>query len=245
MDDNRFYNGQINVDKENVKKFFDKRAEKAKNSKDSNVTMLQDDNPEIALKRDEYEKKFVWRHLPVDTQSRVLDIGCGIGRWGEAFLESNVAAYYGIDISDGLIEIAKSNFKDYPNFQFEVSDPINFLQSKDQKLDIVIVSGVLNYINDNELQIILKELNKVIAPNGVIYFRIPISVQEKRLTLKEHWSEELNEFYSSIYRTNGEYIEAFKEQLVDMELIVDEFLYKEDQLNNREETKQKVYILKK
>lgn len=50
----------------------------------------------------------------IDWNAKTIEIGCGTGRWSELFSD-----YYGIDISEKLIEHAK---KTYPDKLFSVDD---------------------------------------------------------------------------------------------------------------------------
>lgn len=245
MKESRIYDNSVDLDKIAIRDFFNKRAPKSIDENMNNSTMLQDKKPEIATKRDLIEKQTIEPYFITDEQSKILDIGCGIGRWAEIFKEKDMTLYQGIDISEKLIAVAAKVYNDNEKIQFYSKDPIEFFATNNSKFDIVILSSVLNYINDTELQKIFTEIEKFTNKNALIYFRMPISVLDKRLTLKEFWSDELEESYSSVYRTDKEYKESFEKYLKDYNIVLDKFLYKEETLNNRIETKQKVYILKK
>lgn len=244
MSQNRIYKETVNVSQQSVKNFFDKRAPQSIDANINNATMLQDKNPELAKKRDETEKKVITPYLNINKNSRVLDIGCGVGRWAIPFLNQQISSYQGIDIASNLIKIANQLYNHEASFNFKTIDTMDFLQTTNGKFNVVILSGVLNYMNDEDILKFLKEIQNHMLKDSIIYFRVPVSVIQKRLTLKEFWSEELKEYYSSIYRTSKEYENFFEKELSNYTLLLNDFLYK-DNLNNREETKQKVYVLKK
>lgn len=245
MKKNRIYSDTVEVDKMSVKEFFNKRAPKKIDGDIKNSTMLQDKQPEIAVKRDFVEKETILPYIKTNNKTKILDIGCGIGRWAEEFKNKEISLYKGIDISEELIEVAKKIYKDVESIQFEAKDPIVFFKNNTEKFNSIILSGVLNYINDSELDRLFAEISKHTSDKAVIYLRMPISVINERLTLKEYWSDELQEAYSSIYRTDTEYKNCFRKKIPNFSIIFEDFLYKEDKLNNRLETKQKVYILEK
>ena len=245
MKENRIYNNLVELDKEAVKMFFNKRASKNIEKDINNSTMLQDNQPEIANKRDIVEKETIEPYFNTNENSKILDIGCGTGRLASIFKEKDMSIYTGIDISEKLILIANKLYEGNKKFSFFSKDPITFFEENTNIFDIEILSGVLNYINDEELIEILTSIEKCTSKEAIIYLRMPISVKNERLTLKEFWSDELEEEYNSIYRTDKEYQFFLNKYLPTYSLILNDFLYKEDKLNNREETKQKVYILKK
>ena len=63
--------------------------------------------------------KFLFKDLKEG--EKILDLGCGNGRWYKIFKEKKVD-YFGLDNSEKLIEIAKENF---PEAKFFVGDALN------------------------------------------------------------------------------------------------------------------------
>ncbi len=102
------------IDYKETKQFFKKRAEKFKEDNPYSVTMYQDDNQELVRERNQKEVDKLLPMLKLQKKSRVLDVGCGIGRWADA-LPEYIEAYCGVDFCGELIEIAdkrnkKANF---------------------------------------------------------------------------------------------------------------------------------------
>lgn len=91
---------------ESTKNFFKKRAEKYKDDNPYAVTMYQDDNKELVEKRNKAEVDRILPLLELNESSRVLDVGCGIGRWAEQ-IPKNICEYCGVDFSNELIQIAR------------------------------------------------------------------------------------------------------------------------------------------
>ena len=69
------------------------------------ATMYQDSA--LAARRDQAEKRTVSPLLAVCTDDRVLDLGCGAGRWAEA-IAPHVSEYLGIDFSENLLTAART-----------------------------------------------------------------------------------------------------------------------------------------
>ncbi len=97
---------------------------------------------------------------------RILDLGCGNGRFYPAFKNKNVD-YLGIDVSSKLIEIAKNN---YPEGKFEVSSIDSILSDS---FDKVYSIAVLHHIPSHELRLdFLKEIRRVLKDDGCIVLTV-------------------------------------------------------------------------
>jgi tRNA (uracil-5-)-methyltransferase TRM9 len=95
---------------------------------------------------------------------KILDLGCGNGRWYKIFKEKKVD-YFGIDNSEKLIEIAKENF---PEAKFFVVDALN-LPFQDNFFDKVYSIALLHHIPSEDFRIkVLKEAKRVLRPGGIL-----------------------------------------------------------------------------
>src|SRR5438067_10637039 len=90
-----------------TRQFFQDRAARGPAVGLLSVTMYQDGNPQLAEARDAWEKERVIPLLRLQPATRVLDIGCGCGRWALS-LYGKVASYLGVDFSEDLLALAKS-----------------------------------------------------------------------------------------------------------------------------------------
>ena len=101
-------------------------------------------------------------------REKVLDLGCASGRLFEVFQGKEVE-YYGIDISESLIEIAK---RLYPEAKFQVADALN-LPFSDNFFDKVYSISVLHNIPSENFQTqYLKEAKRVLKPGGLLILRV-------------------------------------------------------------------------
>ena len=82
--------------------------------------------------------------------------------------------------------------------------------------------------------------------HGIICIREPIGIIE-RLTLKDFYSEELQDNYNAIYRNRLELQNFFEKTLLAKGFRIREegFLFEEDTLNNRKETAQYYFIFER
>lgn len=155
----KIYNEKIEIDDGLINNFWEKRA---KNICDLRCVLLGSDKTGTAQKvRNNYEKAIVEDILKDIQKPRILDIGCGIGRWAEN-LRNKFDYYVGVDFSKGFIEHAKAKFVNNSNVEFYNSSILN-LDKEILSLDFnfVICTGVLMYINDKNISKILQFLKKL------------------------------------------------------------------------------------
>lgn len=99
---------------------------------------------------------------------KVLDSGCANGRFFEV-IKNKEAEYFGVDISEQLIDIAKKN---YPEAKFQVADSLK-LPFPDSLFDKVYSMSVLHHIPSKNLQLqYLKEIKRVLKTEGLLVLRV-------------------------------------------------------------------------
>ncbi len=231
---------------EEVMRFFEQRAKKANILGYKQAVIYQDKNPKLAEERDKAEKELLIPKFKLLGKERILDIGCGTGRWAEV-LKDKVAYYHGVDASQGLIEIAINNFnQSNTKFSCLKAEDISLKSINEKELfDRVINIGVLMYLNEPQLKQYLMVIPKLISKNGIFIVREPVAI-EKRLTLDMHYSDDMEQSYSAIYRTEEELFKIIEDTLyrAGMKLVESDNIFRNLNLNNRVETKQKYYIFK-
>ncbi|MBP2167133.1 ubiquinone/menaquinone biosynthesis C-methylase UbiE [Erwinia toletana] len=206
--DKRISSVAVDIDYQSTQRFFEARGN-AEYDNPLSATMYQDQNPDLVSQRDSTEKKLLLEHLAQNMPSRVLELGCGIGRWSWFFAaQEKKITYLGIDFSSSLIEqakkLAKENVAHESHFQV-----MSVTEMNDESLlltppfDLIIISGLMLYLNDVDCQSVLRNAARLCTPGGSIYIREPLAVSD-RLTLKEFYSEELKDNYSAIYRSTNE-----------------------------------------
>lgn len=239
----RIYGKKIDLENSSLRDFFEQRGRSINNEHPLTSVMYQDGNPQLAEMRDVFEKERVQPLLNLGPDTCVLDIGCGIGRWADA-LSGRVARYHGLDFSESLIAAAV-NRHNSPEFSFQVMAAQDLEPSKlipVQLFNLILISGVLIYLNDSDILNTLEAAAACCDKSALIYIREPVALNE-RLTLSNFSSAELNSNYNAIYRTEAELTEAFSVTLLasGFKLTTSEYLYP-DQLNNRRETSQRIFI---
>lgn len=250
--ENRVKGKNIEIDYQDTLSFFNSRGSQAPLKHKYNYVLFQDEHPELAIERDQYEKHKICDMIDFKEGEWVLDIGCGVGRWGEEILSRNLN-YVGIDYSEKLLEVAKDNLKEKEEhctlIHCAAQSTFEGLTRADMKrqFDKVFINGVLMYLNDTDLSACLDDVGKVInLDHGIIYIKETVATEE-RLTLNKFYSNDLKHDYTAIYRTAEDYRRILTEKLVDklgFQFTISEDLYS-DELKNRKETKDYYYILSK
>lgn len=237
------------LDYQETKRYFENRAKnKYKADNPYSVIMHQDQNPELVAKRNQQEVQKLSPLLKFDKNSRILDLACGIGRWSDA-VPCEITEYCGIDFSEGLIDIANQR-NTRPEAAFYTGD-LNDLESilsthGKGKYNRVIMMGILLYLNDADILNILGQAEKRCEEHALFCIRVPIGLDD-RLTLKDHFSDELEDNYNAIYRTDKEMKQILVQTLSvhGFSITHEGFLYDDDSLNIRKETAQYFYILER
>lgn len=229
----RVYGEKVNIDTVNTISFYNQRAKTIKNREQEYTTvLLGDQDPEYAVKWDEYEKGFVLPKLMLNRNKVVLDLGCGMGRLADA-VSDKVKEYYGVDFSSEMIAVAKQNVRNN-NCHFytmSVVDALSDPKITARKYDLVLMAGVSMYINEDELKESYRLLRNLVNKDSLFYFEESVGKIE-RLTLNHIWSEDLQDYYGAIYRTREEYKSLIDEYINGVEYIEEgymNFLDKEEQ----------------
>ncbi|HJJ48600.1 MAG TPA: class I SAM-dependent methyltransferase [Methanocorpusculum sp.] len=208
----RISGDRIHLDAEKISTFFSTRATKYDSGNPYVSVLFQDRNPELAEKWNVKEKDLILPLLKLNFNSRILDVACGIGRWVDN-LNNTYAYYLGIDSTDELIAIASLRYHNKMNTDFITISaeefPEYFSDRNLKKFNRIIVSGLFQYLNDENLHEFLQSLLLITDDDSILYFLTAVCNTGKRLTLQNIYSEELSDIYNAIYRTPEEYLELF------------------------------------
>lgn len=125
----------------------------------------------------------------------VLDLGCGGGRWCVYFAE-RCGHVIGVDISPSSLKIAEEYARlnnQGGKIQFVCSSIPDFLPT--QKLDLVFIGGVANYLSDESLSTTLDALSSHMGDDAVFIIRDSIANK----------GHEIDRGYFTRYRTLDEF----------------------------------------
>lgn len=110
---------------------------------------------------------FNWLFNQIDFSrvNRLLELGCGNGKlWQENKIDLRNREIFLSDISEGMVEEVRNKLGSDFNCIVADAEKIPF---KDKYFDTIIANHVLFYLND--LNLGLKEISRVLKPNGILY----------------------------------------------------------------------------
>ena len=95
----------------------------------------------------------------------VLEIGCGAGFWSEE-LAKQANSLHLVDIVPSCIELSKERLANYPNVNYHLTegDTLEFLE--DKSINLIFSWNTFVHINEDDTLIYLKEMMRVLAPDG-------------------------------------------------------------------------------
>ncbi len=112
--------------------------------------------------------------LNIQSNVRFLDIGCGTG-WAVgqvAKLVNGKGLFYGVDLSEKMIEKAKSNFSDQDNFHFLQANSES-IPLDDNFFDIIICTNSFHHYLHPEKA--LKEMSRLLKAGGKLCILDPLA----------------------------------------------------------------------
>lgn len=110
---------------------------------------------------------FNWLFNQIDFSkvNRLLELGCGNGKlWQKNRIDLRNREIFLSDISEGMVEEVRNKLGSDFNCIVADAEKIPF---KDSYFDTIIANHVLFYLND--LNLGLKEISRVLRPNGILY----------------------------------------------------------------------------
>lgn len=136
-------------------------SEKSKNYYEEN------DIYEIFSIAEDYPNKIYKALLPEIKNKIVLDLGCGTGKFMSKFYK-DTTKYYGLDLSEQQLNIAKEKVKD-GNVEFMCCSAEN-IPLENNSIDVIISTWVLGTILEEDRRAkVFNEMRRVLKENGSIY----------------------------------------------------------------------------
>lgn len=226
------------IDQDSVKRFWDARASTYTDLPFESVVNLEQDPENLKLKI-ELETAGVRRYLPDLTGLRVLDLGAGVGQWAFRFIEWGASAVVAVEYSEDLVELGRreASHRGLTQVEFVVSPAERYVPSV--PFDVVFISGLFVYMNDDQAERLAGLLQAACAPTGSVVLRDGTAVAD-RYELNKAFSTHLSTEYSAVYRTRDEYVRLF--DAAGFDVIRDENMFDEGcVLNKYPETRLRIY----
>ena len=147
---------------------------------------------------------------------KVLDVGCGFGDWCYFAAQCGAKTIDGLDIQEGMVELAKQATSDLDKVHIQVGDASN-LPYDDASFDVVTSFFVSCNLPPEAFKKQFQELYRVLVPGGKAIFVIPSDYSSSRLYTRMGddpavVENEIAQIVAKIPRhpTTAQVIEAFK-----------------------------------
>ncbi|MCA9322482.1 MAG: class I SAM-dependent methyltransferase [Planctomycetes bacterium] len=130
----------------------------------------EDPTDESLILHGEPEVQILTDKLHLGPESRVLEIGAGVGRLAY-HMASRCGAYVGGDISANMLDIARENCQDHDNTEFVELAEASPLPFGDASFDAVYAQAVFIHLDREDCFNYMREAFRVLRPGGRVYFQ--------------------------------------------------------------------------
>ncbi|MGE3164070.1 MAG: class I SAM-dependent methyltransferase [Planctomycetota bacterium] len=101
---------------------------------------------------------------------KVMDYGCGVGRLLRPLARS-FADLHGVDISDEMVRIGRTQLADLPNVRLHVLDG-DRLPFPDRSFDLVYSMHVFQHMPKEAFRALVPEIARILRPGGTFLFHL-------------------------------------------------------------------------
>lgn len=140
-------------------------------------------NKEASRARFSHPLKRGWLGQVVQSNSAILDYGCGYGRTIETLLEMGFRDVTGLDVSQRMLDRARSKM---PGVRLVLTDgmPSPF---EDASFDLVILFAVLTGLpGDQQQRALIEDVHRLLRPSGHLYVSdLPLQTDARRVARYE------------------------------------------------------------
>lgn len=127
-----------------------------------------DPGHELKLRRP-FLRRIFRRYVPINSNARILDLGCGCGTILQVLKEMGIADAQGVETSPECVAIAQR-----ANFKVLQSDVVSFLrQANSQKWHVIIAFDLLEHLTKDEIVNVLALIREHLTPDGYLVMHVP------------------------------------------------------------------------
>ena len=107
--------------------------------------------------------------LPKEKKAAILDVGCGMGHFVSYMQSRGFENVTGVDRSAEQVECCLAAGLPV----VKIDDVFEYLQSRSNSFDLIMMSDVLEHFDKNEVLQVLEDLKNALTANGVLVLRVP------------------------------------------------------------------------
>lgn len=113
------------------------------------------------------EEETLLPFVNINSHSRVLDLGCGNGRWARV-LADRCQEYIGVDVSKKFLESARRSIAN-ANAQFIYMPAQNYCVT--EQYDLILAIGLMTYLNDEDIVKLSANCRQMLSNGGRLIVR--------------------------------------------------------------------------
>ena len=223
------------------REFWERRARLYGQICVDSITLFET-NPEVIEQRVRFEREHIVPVLDLEPSMRVLDLGCGPGRW-TSYLAPRCARVVAVDYSRGMVEAARLQVpkEHLHKVEFVVQSAAGFHRA--EQFDLILMLGLVVCLDDVQTAHTFRNAASMLAPGGRLISKESIGLLG-RFEIRDKYSEVLQEKYTATYRSDEEFKALFADN--GLRVVSEEFIYPMDSKARRfAETAPKLYVLGK
>jgi 2-polyprenyl-3-methyl-5-hydroxy-6-metoxy-1,4-benzoquinol methylase len=108
--------------------------------------------------------------IPQDKFSKILEVGCGYGRYVHTLTDMGYVNSFGIDLSAQQIEYARDHLC---LSNVEQADALEWLDGKESEYDCILALDLLEHLSISDLLNLGEKIQKALKPGGFAIFQVP------------------------------------------------------------------------
>tara|TARA_Y100000589_G_C27197775_1_gene647764 strand:+ start:6020 stop:6709 length:690 start_codon:yes stop_codon:yes gene_type:complete len=174
-----------------------------------------------------------------------IEIGAGTCQWTN-LLSQNCRNVLATDTSKGMLSLGKKYIErnhNCKNINYYFGDICIEKNPENAPYDLIFISGLLLYLNEQKFYKILNFLEKYSINKSILILREPVAIKSEYL-LNNKYSKELQTIYSAIYRTETKIINNFKKN--NFKLLTNDWMHSNgSKFNKWEETRLKLFSFRR
>jgi len=111
--------------------------------------------------------------LPPNRDARILDIGCGYGRYLHALVKMGYRNCHGIDISEDQVKYAQ---QELGLLNVEYADAVGWLEGRANEYDCILAIDLLEHLTNETLLDLGEKIYAALKPGGILIIQVPNGV---------------------------------------------------------------------